>query len=398
MSDRSDLDILADLGVEPVRTHTATHTPREARIIAGFEDIQKFVEDAGHPPRHGADLDIFERLYAVRLDRLRLQEDCRALLAPLDHQGLLTEAPAGRDIDPESLDDDSLLAELGVSEDADNTIEDLKHVRSRDEIRAAEVIAARTKCEDFASFEPLFAQVRADIRTGMRKTRRYARMAGIKQGEFFIVNGQIAYVAEVSEEFETQYDRRDSRLRVIYDNGTESDLLLRSLQRALHRDESGRRVTDPDAGPLFDAEEDASGTETGTIYVLRSLSGHPQIESNRAVIHKIGVTGGDVEKRVVNAERDPTFLMAPVEIVAEYRLEDINRTALENLLHRFFAPARLDISVPDRFGQVVKPHEWFVAPLPVVNEAVDRIRDGTLHLYEYDLATASLRLRGTVVK
>src|SRR3546814_5440557 len=103
-----------------------------------------------------------------------------------------------------------------------------------------------------------------------RQTRRYARMAGIKQGEFFIVNGQIAYVAEMGEEFETEYERRDSRLRVIFDNGTESNLLLRSLQRALHRDETGRRVTEPEAGPLFAEEDQYEGTETGTIYVLRS--------------------------------------------------------------------------------------------------------------------------------
>jgi hypothetical protein len=202
-------------------------------------------------------------------------------------------------------------------------------------IRAAEEIADRMKCEDFATFEPLFAEVRDDIRTGRRKTRRYAKMAGIKQGEFFIVNGQIAYVAEAGEEFETKYERRDSRLRVIYDNGTESDILLRSLQRALHRDESGRRITDPDAGPLFSDEIDAPGTETGTVYVLRSMSDHPDIVQKRDIIHKIGVTGGDVEKRMVMAERDPTFLMAPVKIIATYRLVDINRTALRTCCTAF---------------------------------------------------------------
>ena len=211
-----------------------------------------------------------------------------------------------------------------------------------------------------------------------------------KQGEFFIVNGQIAYVAEVGGEFETEYERRDSRLRVIYDNGTESDLLLRSLQRALHRDETGRRVTDPEAGPLFAEEEGYEGTETGTIYVLRSQSNHPEIADKRDVLHKIGVTGGKVEKRIANAERDPTFLMAPVEIVATYKLIDINRTALENLLHRFLAAARLDITIPDRFGEQVRPREWFLVPLAAINEVVEHVRDGTLHKFAYDLKSASL--------
>ena len=123
-------------------------------------------------------------------------------------------------------------------------------------MRAADEIGERTKCADFELFEPLFQAIREDLKSGLRKTRRYARMAGIKHGEFFIINGQMADVADVGKEFETEYERRDSRLRVIYDNGTESDILLRSLQRALHRDEAGRRITDPLAGPLFAGARD----------------------------------------------------------------------------------------------------------------------------------------------
>ena len=63
---------------------------REERIIAGFEDIQRFIEKHGRVPQHGEDRDIFERLYAVRLDRLLALEECRSLLTPLDHQGLLS--------------------------------------------------------------------------------------------------------------------------------------------------------------------------------------------------------------------------------------------------------------------------------------------------------------------
>ncbi len=276
--------LLEELGVEVEARKETGRTAREERVIAGFEEIQRFVDQHGHAPLHGEGHDIFERLYAVRLDRLRNLADCRAILAPLDRQGLLAGAVPAPVAAADDLDDDALLAELGV----DTTkidISELKHVRSAADKRAAEEIANRTKCEDFDQFKPLFVEVRKDLDTGIRETRPFQTMAEIKKGEFFIVGGQIAYVAEVGDEFISQYDRRDSRLRVIYDNGTESDVLLRSLQRALHRDEAGRRITDPAAGPLFAGEAEDGDLASGTIYVLRSKSDNPVVAVNRDVLH-----------------------------------------------------------------------------------------------------------------
>jgi T5orf172 domain len=164
--------------------------------------------------------------------------------------------------------------------------------------------------------------------------------------------------------------------------------LLSSLQRALYKDETSRRVSEPTAGPLFSAEADDGDLASGTVYVLRSKSDHPVVAANRDILHKIGVTGGDVGRRIANAKLDPTFLMADVEIVASYELYNINRTKLENVIHRVFDPARLDIEIKDRFGNPVIPREWFLAPL--FNEAVDRIRDGTITGYIYDPKTAAL--------
>jgi T5orf172 domain len=289
---------------------------------------------------HGEGRDIFERLYAVRLDHLRAQPDCVQLLKDLDHQGLLSSSPAGNDKEPSKMDDDALLAALGVEPGgAGGGVAELKHVRPLAERRASDDVAVRHPCQDFASFEPIFAAVKTDLAEGTRQTRRFERKSEIEPGRFFIVEGLTAYVAEADEAFVNESGNRDQRLRVIFDNGTESNLLARSLQKALTQGPAGRRITEPNAGPLFDEEIRAEGSETGTIYVLRSQSHHPAIAENRDVIHKIGVTGGEVEKRFANAEKDPTFLMASVELVATFRLFDIDRAALENLLHRFFAAA-----------------------------------------------------------
>ena len=386
--------LLTELGVEVEVKKVAARTPREERIVAGFEDIQRFVEEHGHAPRHGEDRDIFERIYAVRLDRLRGLPECRNLLEPLDHLGLLEAAEAPAPPDAEDIDDEALLAELGVEAETAG-ITELKHVRSTAEKRAAEEIANRTVCEDFNSFKPVFAAVQQEIASGLRETKRFRKDAGflkadIRKGQFFILGGQIAYIAEVGTFFTAPNGHTDARMRVIYANGTESDLLLRSMQRALYKDETSRVVSDPSAGPLFSGaieEEDAS---SGTVYVLRSKSDHPVVAENRDVLHKIGVTGGSVEKRIANASTAPTFLLADVEVVATYELFNINRSRLENIIHRIFDPARLDIEIKDRFGNPVVPREWFLVPLTVVDEAVERIKDGSIKSYVYNPQQARL--------
>lgn len=384
-----DDDLLAELGVEVEAKKDTGRTAREERVIAGFEEIQRFVDQHGHPPRHGENHDIFGRLYAVRLDRLRELPDCRALLESLDRQGLLTGGAATPAVVADDLDDDALLAELGVAV-ANDDISELRHVRSAADKRAAEEVANREPCLDFENFKPLFATVKQEIAEGIRQTRPFELKAEIRPGAWFIVGGQMAYVADMGEVFTNAQGKTDARLRVVFDNGTESNLLLRSLQRALHKDEAGRRVSDPVAGPLFAGEMEDGDLESGTIYVLRSKSDNPVVAAHREVLHKIGVTGGDVAKRIANAKLDATFLLADVEIVATYKLSNINRTKLENLIHRIFDNARLNIEIKDRFGNPVIPREWFLVPVFVVDEAVERIKDGTITDYVYDPKAAAL--------
>ena len=384
--------LLEALGIESETNKDASRTPREERIIAGFEEIQRFVEQHGHAPQHGEGRDIFERLYAVRLDRLRELDDCRALLEPLDHQGLLAGVEPAPVSAADELDDDELLAQLGVEAAAPADITELLHVRSAAEKRAAEEIANRQKCEDFDNFKPLFEEVQKELGTGLRQTRRFERKSEIAPGRFYILGGQKAYVAAMEEPFSNEHGNVDARLRVIFDNGTESNLLMRSLQKALQQDPAGRRIIEPSAGPLFTDQNEEGDEASGIVYVLRSKSDHPAVAAHRDVLHKIGVTGGDVARRIANARLDPTFLMADVEIVATYELYNIDRTRLENLIHRIFGPARLDIEIKDRFGQPVIPREWFLVPLFVVDEVIDKIRDGTIAGYVYDPKAAALTL------
>jgi Meiotically Up-regulated Gene 113 (MUG113) protein len=381
--------LLGALGVEVQVRAVNTYTPKQERIIAGFEEIQSFVDEHGHLPQHGEDQDIFERLYAVRLDRLRLLEECRELLSPMDRQGLLSLPQKDGAGPQEILDDAELLEELGVKDVAAD-ITQLQHVRSSTEKRAAEEIANREKCVDFEKFEPLFERVQQELESGVRETRPFKDDASISKGDWFILSGQKTYVADAGEEFVSDYGRPDQRLRVIFDNQTESNMLKRSLERALQKDEAGRRITDRTAGPLFSDQAEEEDLASGLIYVLRSMSNHPLVAENRKILHKIGVTGNDVEQRIANAKYDPTFLMADVEIVATYELYNINRIKLENLIHRFFETTRLDVEIKDRFGKPVKPREWFLVPISAIDEAVKKIEENKITKYRYDVSSASI--------
>jgi hypothetical protein len=315
------------------------------------------------------------------------------VLEGLDRRGLLgTEKDAKRHGDclEEPTADEALLTALGVGADSADDVTKLVHVRPRDEIRAAEEVAQRTPCNDFAGFKSLFDAVQKDIESGARQTIPYKDNAETKQGDLFILDGQKVVVAAMGDSFLSDYGRPDRRLRVVYDNGTESDLLLRSLQRALNKDKASRRITEPNLGPLFGDEEEPDDLPTGHIYVLRSKSEDPFVTQNRSVIHKIGVTGGDVKSRVANAKKDPTYLLAEVDIVATFKLANINRKKLEALLHKVFAGARLDVALKDRFGSHVEPREWFLVPLPVIEEAIQKIIDGTIGAYHYDPTKAEL--------
>jgi hypothetical protein len=386
-----DQDLLDELGVDTAPAASGGRSAKEQRIIAGFEEIQRFVEEHGRGPEHGENRDIFERLYAVRLDRFRESVECREILKDMDSRGLLSAGVHSRtNLGKDEPNDEELLASLGVESSPADDITHLAHVRSREEIKAAEEIAQRNPCKDFDEFKPIFEKVQRELETGERRTVKYRDNAEVRKGDLFVLDGQKLMVADLGKPFVSDYGRPDRRLRVVYDNGTESDLLVRSLQRSLNKDKASRRISDPSLGPLFSDEEEDDDLTTGYIYVLRSKSDHPFVAEHRDVMHKIGVTGGDVKSRVANAKKDPTYLLADVEIVTTYKLANVDRKALEALLQKFFGSARLDLELKDRFGGQVEPREWFLIPLAVIDEAIQKIKEGTIGDFRYDPESARL--------
>lgn len=389
MADFSDDELLSELGIDLAPVKSVTYTAKEERLISGFEEIIHFYEEHKRVPSNSIDTDIFERIYAVRLDQLKQSDEAKKLLAAFDHLNLLSDSQDESN-ELSSLEDDDLLAELGIELEDEENIFVLQNVRTQQERQAAEQIGKQTLCEDFEVFKPLFEQIQNDLETGARYTKRYGKNNILEKNDWFILNGQLVYIAEISDYFEMSDGHKDARTRLIYSNGTESNILMRSLTKSLYKDETGRRIlVKNNTGPLFiednlPNQEKGLEIKSGTIYVLRSLSSNPFVLENKQVIHKIGVTTGKVNKRITEARKDPTYLLADVELVASYALpENVVPHKLEKLIHKVLQSAQLDIIINDRFGNPVKPKEWFLVPINIINEIIEKIKDGTIQNFVY---------------
>ena len=222
-----------------------------------------------------------------------------------------------------------------------------------------------------------------DLDDGTLETSSIKGIAEIQKGQAFILSGLIAYVAEIGEKHERRKGHHNARMRVVYSNGMESNLLLRSFGAALYKDKSARAIVPKEAGPLF-VNEESPLYKSGIVYVLKSKSKDPSITQHLDYLHKIGVTTSDVKKRVANASKDATYLLANVEVVAEFTLYNMNLQAMEKLLHTFFREAQADIQIPDRFGNIVKPKEWFFLPLDLIKQVIQVLQNGDITKYRYD--------------
>ena len=362
-----------DLGLLTAKPKANAIITADERLVASFQEISDFVRQHGHEPEANSK-DIQEFKLHKRLDSFRSDNNKAIALLGHDELGLLANRYKISSISDVIEDDD-----LGILNDPAESIFTLKNVPK--ETTMPDYVAKRKSCSDFKDYEPLFKQCHADLASGKRKLRQFAQEQQINKGLFFVLKGILLYVDEVGPR-ESINGRSNARLRVIFDNGTESDMLLRSLSAELYKD--GRRVTTHDDNLLEEFENvTEADTATGYIYILRSLSENQDIHTIQH-LYKIGFSTTPVAERVKNAHLEPTYLNAPVKVVSAYQCYNLNPQKLELLLHTFFGRACLNMDLYDHDGKRYSPREWFVAPIAVIEQAVTLLMNGEIVHYQYD--------------
>jgi hypothetical protein len=367
-----------DLGLldTPKRDRPQTSSDR---LEDSFLQIVDFYNENGRRPS-AETTDMAERKLGVRLRGILADEQKVEALKQLDTHGLLElEKP------PESLEQALSDDDMGLLDDPTGILT-IKNVPKQ--VQTAEYKARQKPCKDFSKFEPLFDDVKQKLKVGDMRMKRFMTEQQIAVGEFFVLRGQIVYVAERGKDY-YKHGKRDARLRVIYENGTESDLLSRALARGLYR--GGSRIVG-EIDLFADARETADDNDeaSGYIYVLSSLSEDPLV-ANVKDLYKIGFSTGSVEGRVKSAANDPTYLMAPIKIVATYKAYNMNAHKFEQLLHRILADAKLELNIADKTQHRYEPREWFIVPLNVVDQIIELIINGGIVHFEYDPETQSLQ-------
>lgn len=384
-----------EYGLLEIKQRGARSGSATERGVAVLLDVTHFFEKNGRLPDPEA-LSHDEMKLAMTWGAVKASPTEKMRAA--DRLGLLDEKPIApprswkdevpEEAIPESLDDIFDDDDLEV----DSSRVTFQHTTPASERVTPDHRAEFIPCRDFEKFRERFEVVQRALETGERKARAVKKWAIIEpiEGDFFIRNGLLAMIAEKSE-MTSRGGSRDHRLRIIFSNGTESDPLMSSFRKSLSEDKTARTVQKVGLGPV-DPEWESDQLElSGTIYVARSRSEDPAIREQRMILHKIGVTSQDVARRVADARNDPTFLLAPVDIVATYSLKNLSRHKVEDLLHRFFVSARpAELFVVDRLGKKISPKEWFYVLPEHVGQAVKLIEDGQLHLFHYDVATQKI--------
>jgi len=288
------------------------------------------------------------------------------------------------DIDKEleALFDDPLLI---VSEEEKSLFDIPQDMRKVIAKKKADYVAQHKLCENFDDYKPLFAKVHRELKQGLRSLVKITKTATLAEGRFYFVSGQMLLLDKIGELKKSSNFLPDARTRCVYENGTESDILLQTLRKNVVGD--GYAVTElqEDGNGKFFSNSDVTADDkvTGFIYVLSSLSQAPAIKEVKH-LYKIGFSTNSVEQRIANAENEPTYLMAPVKIQASYKVVNVNSQKFEDLIHQVLKPAQFQVSVFDDKGVEHQPQEWFVVPLPVVDVIIQKIMDGSIVGYTYN--------------
>ncbi len=366
------------LGILDIKSEKSKITTEDERLIDSFKEINNFYKKNNREPMRSNDIiesKLFFRLSNIRQD----QSKCNALIE-YDEFGLLKKDEF---LEVNSINDIFNNDSLSILEDDDESIFDIKNIPKK--INKPEYVASRKICKDFELFEDIFKNCHLDIKEGRRQLKQFTNSQQIEKGHFFILKGVLLYIDNVGE-ITIENGVKNARLRCIFENSTESDMLLRSLAASLYKD--GRRVTESTINMTngifgnFNSVTD-DDNETGYIYILKSKSKDKKIKSI-SNLYKIGFSTTSVEDRIKNAEYEPTYLMSKVVIVETYKCYNINVNKFESLLHNFFGESCLDIEVVDKSGNIHKPREWFIVPLDVIQEAINLIINGQILNYKYN--------------
>lgn len=282
----------------------------------------------------------------------------------------------------EAIFDDPLLKMSEEEERLFDIPQDMRRVIAK---KKADYVAQRKICENFEAYKPLFDKVHQELKVGKRSLVKINKTATLAAGRYYYVSGQMLLLEKIGELKKSSNFLPDARTRCVYENGTESDILLQTLRKSVVGDGYAiSELQEETESQFFNNSDIASDDKvTGYIYVLSSLSDNPDIKSE-INLYKIGFTTERVEDRIANAEKEPTYLMAPVKIVASYKVVNMNSQKFEDLVHQLLKPVQFQVSVFDNEGIEHQPQEWFVVPLPVVDVIIQKIMDGSIVGYTYN--------------
>jgi hypothetical protein len=375
------------LGLLDVKPKSSGVLTADARLVASFQEINDYVRNHGHEPTESRDIQ--ERRLYSRLKGIRDNPSKTEALIPYDEFNLLATSKLADIKSINSVDDILGSDALGLLDDEVAEAEEAESIFTLTHVKAApkmpDYIAKRKPCKEFDQLEPLFKSLHADLATRKKVTKPFNSEKQIAPGEFFILQGMIVYVANKGNWEKKNFGNYNARLYCVFENGTESNLFLRSLAAAFWKDPNSRQIVDGNQYELFQQKPliVAEDAPTGYIYVLKSLSKDPQIAQMQD-LYKIGFSSNKVEQRTQGAKDDPTYLFNNVRPIAEFQTFNLNPQKLELLIHRFFAEACLNVDVYGADGKRFSPREWFVAPLHVICQAIEYVISEEITQFVYD--------------
>ena len=354
---------------------------KDQQLLDSFNEINFFFRNNNREPVYSDD--IAERRLAARLSQMKIDNDLIETLKPFDDFNLLGEVKKIETIEDIFINDPLNILDISDEEELLN-IKNFKINKNK-----TDFVSRRKPCKDFEKFKPMFEMIHKDLKEQKRILLNFTEK-DLNQDRFFILSGIMVYVDKVdlvTREFQDKTrgirSRQDNRIRCIFENGLESNMYFRSLQKLLYKD--GKRVseTNKEALEIFEKNLGSSKNFTGNIYVLKSLSSKPEIKKIPNFF-KIGFCTTTVEERIKNCENETTFLNDKIEIVSVTPIYGYRINKIENIIQTFFSSKRLDIEIADKNGYLAKPKEWFSVPIGLIHRSIELLAANELKDYVYD--------------